>query len=83
MKRVEVEWVDSAAVCQGWQFPPSVERSIREDGTPGMLVNTVGWLFMDEPEYVVVVQSDGMNQIAYGTQIPKEVIRNVWELRRK
>jgi len=87
MKRVEVEWLDSVTAMAGWE---PAERAFAEQIThniAGMPVRSIGWLFMDEKEYIVIVLNEGQHpyptQVSEGIKIPRVAIRNIWELRRK
>ena len=83
LKRVEVEWIDSVQVCNGWENAGRLRLDLWADISPGMKVVSVGWLFADEPDYIVVMLSEGDDQVAEGVKIPRVAITNIYELRRK
>ena len=81
MKRVQVEWLDSMT-DGGWS---DRDDAIRRAEHPDVLrVTSVGYLIADTDEWLLLATSHGPHaDIVQGcVQIPREIVREVRELRR-
>ena len=77
MKRVEVEWTDSALVLAGWHNAEDAERALEKIW---MGCRTTGYLIRDTPEYVVIALSVGDGgHVADGIAIPRFAIQKITE----
>jgi hypothetical protein len=81
VKRVQVEWIDSVT-DGGWI---SRDEAVNRAATPDVLACTsVGLLVANEDGYLLLATShmrDG-DLVQGCLQIPKDTIRDIWELRR-
>jgi hypothetical protein len=83
LKRVEVEWIDSCRMMQGWD----TADSYRGDATIEPKVNCVsaGYLVEDSERGIIVAlsRSSDHEHVADGMFIPRSAVKSVRELRRK
>lgn len=71
---VRVHWID-ASQYPGWHSKDELDVLI---ATPAPVMETVGWLVHDCPEFVVIAQSVSEFRAADLLRIPRAYIKDIW-----
>lgn len=74
MKVVHIEWIDPAFAKSGWMLKGEFDEWIKEGINRS---DTVGILFFESKEMVVVIQSVGKNQVADCIKITRKAIQKM------
>ena len=75
MRRVEILWVDSRTIFDGWTMLEDIEEIPSEQ----LVIHSVGYVFKEDDEMVVLVQSKGEDQVLGGIGIPRRAILTTTE----
>lgn len=78
-RAVEVEWLDSSGI-DGWV---AKDRTIKETKAEDLVCWSVGYVYQDTDDYLLIAQGESPENLHGYFQIPKVAIRQTWELRRK
>ena len=70
---VEIDWVDSCAVCEVWEFKDDYDDTLTQH-------KTVGYLLKRDKEKIVVCQSIGPTQYGQIFRIPIGCVKKVRSL---
>lgn len=73
MKIVHVKWVDAAHIS-GWRSVRVMKEFIEEDLNP---VDSVGMLIHEDDKKVVLIQTNGSNEVMGLFEIPKGCIKSI------
>lgn len=69
-----IEWVDSRS-SDGWRLLDEIDDILEEPDR--LLIQTIGWVFEDQPEYITLVSSQGAGQILSMISIPRVAIKKM------
>ncbi len=77
MRRVEVFWTDSSDVFCGWLHIDEANRAIAGDP---LSCSSVGYLFHEGKDAIVIVRDTATDQVGSGIKIPKTAIKEINDL---
>ncbi|MCE5185014.1 MAG: hypothetical protein LLF76_02690 [Planctomycetaceae bacterium] len=75
MKKVQIEWIDSKSGGGIWRFLDDIDCHGPTECT------TLGFIVKDEPDYKVVAQTDGADQVHNCITIPTVCIKRIRTIR--
>ena len=75
MRKVEIEWVDSKAGRNEWEYLNDLEP------LKPVTCTSVGFLIEDAPEYKTIVHTINTNQILGRITIPSSCIKKIRKLK--
>jgi hypothetical protein len=73
VKPVIVDWVDSHRILSEWTMLDEIDE---DDMRPTAIVSA-GFLYRNEPEFIVLVQNNGGDQLEGGIVIPRSAINMI------
>lgn len=72
---MEVFWYDAECTGNsGWEDPAEMEKWANE--TPPTM-HSVGYLIVDDPNYIVLLDTIGPNEVGTANKIPRGMIRTI------
>lgn len=77
MKVVHVTWEDPCFASSGWMTRPDFLAWVKSENS---ISDSVGILAFESDDYIVLIQSIGVNQVADGIKINRASIRNIKEI---
>lgn len=75
MKKVEIQWIDSKAAPNEWEYIENIES------LEPVKCTSIGFLIEDTPEYKTIVNTLSKSQILGRITIPSGCIKKVKKLR--
>lgn len=73
MKIVHVQWVDAASLS-GWRSQKALKEFIELELAP---VDSVGMLMHEDDSKIVIIQTNGTNEVMGLFEIPKGCIKSI------
>jgi len=70
LRRVEILWVDSRTIFDRW----TVIETIEDVPSHQLLIHSVGYVYQEDEDMVVLVQNKSEDQILGGIGIPRRSI---------
>lgn len=64
MNVVEIKWIDSVRDATDWSFPEEIEEK-------DSLISSVGYLWKEDENSIIIIQSFGHGDILFRLKIPK------------
>lgn len=77
MKVVHVKWIDPAFASSGWMLKSEFIDFTKRQPTPA---DSVGLLAFENDEFIIVLQTIGLNQVADAVKIVRSCIKEIREL---